>query len=82
MTTTPVAILRFPTVTQRTGTPRSTILLRIKQGLFVRPVRTGPRSIGFPDDEVEALNKARIRGLGDDEIRKLVRKLERQRVGA
>ena len=55
-----------------TGYSRSTIYLRISQGLFVRPVSLGARAVGFPAGEVAALNTAAHRGKSDDEIRKLV----------
>jgi len=72
-------ILRLPEVIRRSGNSRSTIYLRIKQGLWPRPVELGPRSRGFTDGEVEALNAARIAGKSDDEIRSLVAQLEAAR---
>ncbi len=84
MSTTPVvaAILRRKTVEGLTGYSRSTIYLRISQGLFVRPVSLGSRAVGFPESEVAALNAARISGKTDADIRALVVKLETARHGA
>lgn len=73
------AILRQPGVTAQSGHPRSTLYLRITQGLWTRPVSIGPRSVGWPAHEVAALNEARIAGMSDDEIRALVAKLENDR---
>lgn len=75
-------ILRLPAVKAETGTSRSTIYLRIQQGLWPKPVKLGPRSVGWPVNEVAALNAARIAGLEDGEIRSLVTKLEAARKAA
>ncbi|SDA10919.1 transcriptional regulator, AlpA family [Nitrosospira sp. Nsp18] len=73
------AILRLPAVKAESGASRSTIYLRIQQGLWPKPVRLGPRSVGWPASEVAAINIARIAGMTDDEIRNLVIKLEAAR---
>ena len=65
------AILRLPAVKAESGASRSTIYLRIQQGLWPKPVRLGPRSVGWPASEVAAINTARIAGMTDDEIRNL-----------
>ena len=72
-------ILRLPAVKAETGASRSTIYLRIQQGLWPKPVRLGPRSVGWPASEVGAINAARIASLTDDDIRALVVKLETAR---
>jgi prophage regulatory protein len=69
-------ILRLPAVKVESGYSRSTIYLRISQGLWTRPVNLGFRAVGWPSSEVAALNAARIAGKTDDEIRELVLKLE------
>lgn len=76
------SILRLPAVKAESGASRSTIYLRIQQGLWPRPVKLGPRSVGWPASEVAAINSARIAGFPDDEIRKLVVKLEAARKSA
>ena len=73
------AILRLPAVKAESGASRSTIYLRIQQGLWPKPVRLGPRSVGWPASEVAAINSARIAGMTDDEIRAVVIKLEAAR---
>ena len=73
------AILRLPAVKAESGASRSTIYLRIQQGLWPKPVRLGPRSVGWPASEVAAINIARIAGMTDGEIRMLVVKLEAAR---
>jgi prophage regulatory protein len=75
-------ILRIPAVKSESGLSRSTIYLRVSQGLWTKPVSLGPRAVGWPSDEVEAINTARIAGDTDDEIRVLVTKLEAARKAA
>jgi prophage regulatory protein len=73
-------ILRRKPVEAETGYSRSTLYLRIDQGLFTRPVKLGARAVGWPAAEVAAINAARISGKTDTEIRVLVQELERARV--
>lgn len=75
-------LLRLPTVKAETGASRSTIYLRIQQGLWTKPVKLGPRSVAWPASEIAALNAARIAGMADAEIRGLVAKLEAARKSA
>ena len=75
-------ILRLPTVKAQTGYSRSTVYLRIAQGLFVKPVRLGDRAVGWPAGDVAALNAARIAGKSDADIRMLVDKLQAARTAA
>lgn len=75
-------ILRRRQVEAHTGYSRSTIYLRITEGLWTRPVSLGARAVGWPAAEVEALNAARIAGRSEAEIRALVTRLERDRTGA
>ena len=75
-------ILRLPAAKTESGYSRSTIYLRISQGLWTKQVRLGPRCVGWPAHEVAALNAARISGKTDDEIRALVVKLEVARKAA
>jgi len=75
-------ILRLPAVKAESGASRSTIYLRIKQGLWTKPVKLGLRAIGWPSNEVAALLQARIAGFDDQSIRALVIKLEAARSSA
>jgi prophage regulatory protein len=72
-------ILRRKQVEIETGYSRSTIYLRIAQGLWPKPVSLGPRAVGWPAVEVASVNQARIAGRSDGEIRELVRALEAAR---
>ena len=75
-------ILRIPAVKSESGLSRSTIYLRIAEGLWTKPVRLGARAVGWPSDEVAAINAARIAGKTDEEVRALVVKLEATRKAA
>lgn len=72
-------ILRLPRVKQKSGHSRSTLYLRIAQGLWTKPVNLGARSVGWPLDEVNTLIAARIAGQSDDEIKDLVKSLHASR---
>jgi len=72
-------ILRLPAVKENTGLSRSTLYLRISHGVFTHPVSLGGRAVGWPADEVVALNAARIAGKPDTAIRELVTRLEAAR---
>ncbi len=76
------SILRRKQVQAETGYSRSTIYLRISQGLWVHPVALGARAVGWPAGEVASLNAARIAGKSDSEIRALVVTLEGARKDA
>lgn len=78
----PKTIYRLPAVKTESGNSRSTLYLRISQGLWTKPVSLGGRTVGWPASEVAALNAARIAGKTDDEIRALVKKLEAERKAA
>lgn len=69
------SIVRLPAVIHASQLSRSTVYLRIQQGLYTSPIKLGARSVGWPQHEVDALNAARIAGQDDDEIRELVKKL-------
>ena len=62
-----------------TGLSRSSIYLRITQGLLPSPVALGARAVGWPQAEIEAVNRARIAGHGDAALRALVLELVAQR---
>lgn len=72
-------ILRRKQVEAASGDSRSTIYVKISQGLWTKQVRLGDRSVGWPAYEVAAINRARIAGKTDPEIRALVARLEQAR---
>lgn len=72
-------LLRLPAVKAESGYSRSTIYLRMSQGLWTKPVSLGARAVAWPAGDVTALNAARIAGKTDADIRALVAKLEAAR---
>ncbi|MDI1300611.1 MAG: transcriptional regulator [bacterium] len=75
-----ITFLRKPAAMSALGIKAaSTFYLRIQQGLMTSPVHLGPRTVGFPKHEIEAINSARLAGKPEDEIRQLVASLEAAR---
>lgn len=73
-------LLRRPEVELQCGIGRSSLYHRMSQGLWPKPIALGPRSVAWPESEVIALNAARISGMTDDEVRDLVKQLEKDRL--
>ena len=75
-----MSIYRMPVVKSETGhRSHASIYNAIKAGLFTRPVQIGQRAVGWPSDEVQAINAARIAGQSEAEIRELVNRLHAKR---
>ena len=62
------------------GKRRSTKNNDIRRGLLPRGVPLGPREIGWPEHEIEAINCARLRGASAEDVKALVTKLEAERL--
>ena len=76
-----MSILRMPAVKVETGhKSHASIYTAIKVGLFTQPVPIGERSVGWPDYEVAAINRARIAGQSEADIRELVKRLHAKRI--
>ena len=75
-----MSILRIQAVMAETGhRSHASIYTAIKAGLFTKQVQIGERSVGWPDDEVKAINAARIAGKSDADIKTLVNRLHGRR---
>ena len=75
-----MSIFRMPAVKAETGhRSHASIYNAIKAGLFTKPVQIGQRSVGWPSEEVAAINAARIAGKSETEIRELVNRLHAKR---
>jgi len=70
------SLLRRPAVEQATGKSRATIYRDIERGLMTKPVPIGGDRVAWPANEIDAINKARISGKTDDQIKQLVIELE------
>jgi prophage regulatory protein len=75
-------LLRINGACETTGDKRATFYAKQKAGLICKPVAIGGRARAWPEDELHAINRARVRGASDDEIRDLVRRLEGARATA
>ncbi len=53
-------ILRLPEVSRRTGLGRSSLYAYIQGGRFPRPIKLGPRAVGWLDAEVSEWIAARV----------------------
>lgn len=78
----PLRMLKLPEVESRSGLKHSSLYSRAKDELFTPPVKLSSRSSAWPEHEVEAINRARLAGKSDDEVRQLVRDLVAQRAQA
>ena len=75
-----MSIFRMPAVKAETGhRSHASIYNAIKVGLFTTGVAIGQRSKGWPSEEVQAINAARIAGKSVTEIRELVNRLHAKR---
>ncbi len=68
-------ILRMRAVLDARGIEKSQQYLDVQNGLFTPPIKLGVKAIGWPQNEVAALNAARIAGKSNDQIRSLVQHL-------
>ena len=74
--------LRLQKVADMMGMSRSTLYLRVRQGLMPPPVKLGERSAAWPEHEISAINAARVAEKSDDDIRELVARLYRKRLAS
>ena len=57
----PRTILRLPKVTHTTGLCRSSIYARIQRGTFPKPIKLGPKAVGWLASEVDTwLGRVRV----------------------
>ena len=60
--------LRLPQVIDRTGYRKTAIYERFQQGDFPRPVKLGPRAVGWLDSEVEEWMRSRLKARDAEEV--------------
>lgn len=72
-------IERLPEVLEKTGLSKSTLYLRIQQGLFVNSIQLGGRAVGWNSQETDAMLCAMIAGYAENELKRLVTDLKTQR---
>lgn len=75
-----MVILRLPEVKRVLGhRADASVYNAIRVGLFTNGVAIGQRAKGWPDNEVDAINAARVAGKSESEIRELVKALHAKR---
>lgn len=74
-----VTLLRPPAVAMAIGMSLASVYVRVNQGMLTKPVKLGARAAAWPADEIEAINRARLAGKTNDEIRALVNELHAKR---
>lgn len=75
-----MSILRKPEVKAEAGwRSDASVSNAVRVGLLTKPIQLGPRSVGWPDYEIKAINAARIAGKSDADIRALVARLHTKR---
>jgi prophage regulatory protein len=53
-------LLRLPATMAATGLSRSSIYSKIQSGEFPKPVKLGPKAVGWVEEEVAQYNEAKI----------------------
>jgi prophage regulatory protein len=71
-------LIRMPEVAHHSGLKKTKIYADIGAGLFTKPVKAGTAAL-WPISEIEQINKARIAGKSDDQLRALVDKIHAER---
>ena len=67
-----LTFLRVREVKERTGKSRSSLYKDITDGLLTKPLRIGVRAVAWPEHEIEKIMQARLAGMDDAGIRRLV----------
>ena len=79
MATPTIQIHRKKEVLKRAGFGPTTLHKRIKEGLFVPPIRLGARAVGWIESEYNQVLAFMAAGKSDLELRELVSQLVEQR---
>lgn len=73
-------ILRKPEVKSAFGwRSDASVANAVRDGLLTKQISIGPRSVGWPDFEIDAINAARIAGKSEADIKALVIRLHAKR---
>lgn len=63
------SILRLPSVSSRVGYSRSSIYNFIASGEFPKPIRLGPRAIGWLESDIDRWIASRVEASGNSQIK-------------
>ena len=73
-------LLRRPIVQKLTGDSRTTLYRKINRKLLTTPVQIGGGRVAWPQNEIVAINQARIAGKNENQIMALVIELQEARL--
>jgi prophage regulatory protein len=62
-------IIRHAKLSEKFDMPKSTVHHQIKHGLLPKPIKIGPRAVGFLSNEIDAVMNARIAGKSDAQVK-------------
>ena len=68
-------IERKKDILSKIGIARSTLYLRIQQGLFVPPISLGKRAVGWIEHETNAILVAYASGQSEEQIKEVVKSI-------
>ena len=74
-----IKILRLPAALERLGMGETSYRNFMADGLLPKLITLGLRAVGIPEHELNQVIRARIAGLPDVEIRKLVERIHADR---
>ena len=74
-----IKILRLPAALERLGMGETSYRTAMADGLLPKLITLGVRAVGIPEHELNQVIRARIAGLPDAEIRKLVERIHADR---
>lgn len=74
-----IKILRLPAALERLGMGETSYRNAMGEGLLPKLIPVGARAVGVAEHELNQVIRARIAGLTDDEIRKLVIRIHEER---
>ena len=77
--TSTIRIIRKPEALDKLGLSKSTLHIRIKDGLLPPPIPLGGRAVGFIEHEIEATLAALVSGQSNEKIQQLVKSLVEKR---
>ena len=74
-----IKILRLPAALERLGMGETSYRTAMADGLLPKLITLGARAVGIPEHELNQVIRARIAGLPDADIRKLVERIHAER---
>lgn len=77
-----IKILRLPAALERLGMGETSYRTAMADGLMPKLIPLGTRAVGVPEHELNQVIRARIAGLPDEEIRKVVERIHENRARA